>query len=78
MKKPILLIDAQCDRHGAFRLQKPPKSSFAVEGQGPFPFYPAVTCPKCRTWATILQQTLITEDAEPIHEQLALAGVTHG
>lgn len=78
MKKPFVLIAATCHKHGALHVERKPNSARPASGMAPTSFYQAVTCPKCRTWASIEQQTLITEAAEPVHEQLALPWVTHG
>lgn len=59
MKPPYVVIQARCQAHGPFQVERKPnkRSDAPKDRQG---FYDAVKCPKCPWWATIVKQYMIT------------------
>lgn len=59
MKPPFIKITATCQTHGRFMLERKPNKRTENIGDR-HGLYDAVVCDKCRMWATIEHQELIT------------------
>jgi len=77
MKPPYVKIIAECATHGRFTLErKPNKVLGAGQPASMQGLYQAVVCDKCRMWATIIEQTIIT--AAPVAAATDTTGTLPG